>query len=85
MPNHEDEKAGRIIQTAHTIVWETQPSEFAALLREQQLIRTFKPRFNVVGIPNRQKSLFLCLGKSPARPFTSPMKPIPKRLPGKDR
>ncbi len=69
MPNHEDEKAGRIIQTAHRIVWETQPSEFAALLREQQLIRTFKPRFNVVGIPNRQKSLFLCLGKSPAATF----------------
>jgi excinuclease ABC subunit C len=69
MPNHEDEKAGRIIQATHCVVWETQPSEFAALLREQQLIRMFKPRFNVVGIPNRQKSLFLCLGRSTAAMF----------------
>ncbi len=69
MPTNEDEKAGRIIQSAEEIVWETQPSEFAALLREQHLIRTFRPRFNVQGIPNRQKSVFLCLGKSPVETF----------------
>ncbi len=69
MPTNEDEKAGRIIQSAEEIVWETQPNEFAALLREQHLIRTFRPRFNVQGIPNRQKSVFLCLGKSPVEMF----------------
>lgn len=69
MPNHEDEKAGRIIQAAQQIVWEPLPSEFAALLREQQLIRSFRPRYNVQGIPNRQKSLFLCLGRGPAATF----------------
>jgi len=69
MPTNEDEKAGRIVQSAEEIVWETQPNEFAALLREQHLIRTFRPRFNVQGIPNRQKSVFLCLGKSPVEMF----------------
>jgi excinuclease ABC subunit C len=71
LPNHEDEKAGRIIQSAVRIVWEPQPSEFAALLREQQLIRRFRPRFNVQGIPNRQRSVFLCLGRGPAATFYS--------------
>ncbi len=69
MPNNEDEKAGRIIQSTEEIVWESQPSEFAALLREQHLIRTFRPRYNVQGIPNRQKSVFLCLGRSPVETF----------------
>lgn len=69
LPNSEDEKAGRIIQSAQTIVWETQPSEFAALLREQWLIRTYQPKYNVQGIPNRQKSVFLCLGRGPAETF----------------
>jgi excinuclease ABC subunit C len=69
MPNHEDEKAGRIIRSTSEIVWETQPNEFAALLREQQLIRTFRPSFNVLGVPHRQKSVFLCLGREPAATF----------------
>ena len=47
MPNNSDEKAGRIVQNAETIVWEKQPSDFAALLREQMLIRRFQPRMNV--------------------------------------
>ncbi len=65
LPTNEEEKAGRIIQSAAEIVWETQPSEFAALLREQSLIRTFRPRFNVQGMPDRQRPVFLCLGRSP--------------------
>lgn len=69
LPNSEDEKAGRIVQSTVEIVWETLPSDFASLLREQYLIRTFRPRFNVQGVPNRQKSLFLCLGRSPAAMF----------------
>jgi len=69
MPTQEGEKSGRIVQSAVRIVWETQPSEFAALLREQHLIRSFRPRFNVQGIPQRQRSVFLCLGRKPAETF----------------
>jgi excinuclease ABC subunit C len=69
MPNNSDEKAGRIIQAAQGIVWEKQPSDFAALLREQMLIRRFQPRLNVVGMPKRQQSAFICLGNGPAESF----------------
>lgn len=66
LPHNEEEKAGRIVQTTQSIVWEPQPSEFAALLREQYLIRHFQPRFNVQGMPKRQRPVYLCLGKPPA-------------------
>jgi excinuclease ABC subunit C len=69
MPNNSDEKAGRIVQNAETIVWEKQPSDFAALLREQMLIRRFQPRMNVVGMPKRQQQAFVCLGNGPAEQF----------------
>lgn len=69
MPNNTDEKAGRIIQSAEAIVWEKQPSDFAALLREQLLIRRFQPRLNVVGMPKRQQQGWVCLGNSPAEHF----------------
>lgn len=66
LPHNEEEKAGRIVQSTQSIVWEPQPSEFAALLREQYLIRHFQPRFNVQGMPKRQRPVYLCLGKPPA-------------------
>jgi excinuclease ABC subunit C len=66
LPGSQDEKAGRIVELTRSIVWEKQPSEFAALLREQQLIRTWQPTLNVVGMPNRRQSAFLCLGRGPA-------------------
>ena len=69
MPNNADEKAGRIIQSTESIVWEKQPSDFGALLREQMLIRRWQPRLNVVGMPNRQQQAFVCLGNSPAERF----------------
>lgn len=69
LPNNEEDKAGRIVQSTNAIVWETQPSEFAALVREQFLIRQFQPRFNVQGIPRRQQPIFICLGKQPAEQF----------------
>jgi excinuclease ABC subunit C len=43
----EGDKAGRIIREAHDVAWEYEPSEFAALLRELQLIKRHRPRFNV--------------------------------------
>lgn len=69
------EKSGRMIEGARGIQWETQPSEFAALLREQQLIRRFRPRWNVQGIPERQRPLYLCLGRPPAPYFFVSAKP----------
>tara|TARA_R110002049_G_scaffold27321_2_gene93950 strand:- start:3340 stop:4524 length:1185 start_codon:yes stop_codon:yes gene_type:complete len=70
-----DEKGGRIIENARAIQWETQPSEFASLVREQQLIRTFSPRWNVQGVPKRQRPVYLCLGRSPATFFLSSKPP----------
>lgn len=69
------EKSGRIIEAARAVQWETQPSEFAALLREQHLIRRFRPRWNVQGIPERQRPLYLCLGRQPAPYFFITAKP----------
>jgi excinuclease ABC subunit C len=66
LPGNEEDKSGRIVQSTARIVWETQPSEFAALLREQSLIRQFQPRFNVQGIPRRQQTVYVCLGRGPA-------------------
>lgn len=73
--SNSDEKGGRIIENTRAIQWETQPSEFAALLREQQLIRMFSPRWNVQGVPKRQRPVYLCLGRSPAYFFLSPTPP----------
>ncbi|TWU60115.1 UvrABC system protein C [Rubripirellula tenax] len=67
--SNSQEKGGRIIESARAIQWETQPSEFAALVREQQLIRRFEPRWNVQGVPKRQRPVYLCLGKKPTTFF----------------
>ncbi len=77
LPKDEDDKSGRIIENSHAIVWQPQPSEFAALLREQYLIRRFQPRFNVQGLPKRQQPIFVCLGKSPAEHLFTSRKPEP--------
>lgn len=73
--SNSDEKGGRIIENARAIQWETQPSEFAALLREQQLIRMYSPRWNVQGVPKRQRPVYLCLGRSPAYFFLASIPP----------
>ncbi|TWU30554.1 GIY-YIG nuclease family protein [Novipirellula artificiosorum] len=70
-----EEKGGRIVENTRAIQWETQPSEFAALLREQQLIRRFSPRWNVQGVPKRQRPVYLCLGRMPAPYFFLAAKP----------
>ena len=41
------EKGHRILGEARALEWEYQPSEFAALLRELELIKRFRPRLNV--------------------------------------
>ncbi len=65
-PNSRDPKAGRILEHTRTLVWEQTADEFAALLRELELIRRFRPRFNVLGQPGSRRYLYLCLGRSPA-------------------
>jgi excinuclease ABC subunit C len=61
-----DPKAGKIIQQTRVLLWEQLGDEFAALLRELELIQTHRPRFNVHGIPGLQRHHYLCLGKGPA-------------------
>jgi excinuclease ABC subunit C len=64
-----DPKAGRIIRHTQSIVWESMPDEFGALVRELELIRRFRPRFNVQGMPNYRRYIYICLGRAPA-PYT---------------
>jgi excinuclease ABC subunit C len=59
-------KAGKIVAQAKSIVWEVVPSEFASLLRELELIRRWRPRWNVQGQPLRRRLTFICLGRAPA-------------------
>jgi excinuclease ABC subunit C len=61
-----DPKAGHILKHASSIVWEHAPNEFAALLRELELIRRWRPRFNVQGQPQRRRRAYVCLGRKPA-------------------
>lgn len=70
-PSNADAKGGRMIRHARAIQWEIQPSEFASLLREQQLIRKFSPRWNVQEVPQRQRPVYLCLGRNPAYFFAA--------------
>lgn len=65
-PKSRDPKAGRIIARTRRILWEEQPSEFAALLRELELIRRWRPPANVHGQPGRRSLTFLCIGRRPA-------------------
>src|SRR5262249_32255674 len=63
-----DEKAGRILRHSRAILWEPAACEFTALLRELELIGRWQPRHNVQGIPDRERWLYLCLGRK-AAPF----------------
>jgi excinuclease ABC subunit C len=61
-----DPRAARIIRHSVRLVWETAPHELAALLRELELIRRFRPEFNVVGQPGQFRRVYVCLGRGPA-------------------
>jgi excinuclease ABC subunit C len=65
-PNSRDPKAGRILANTRLLAWEVGTSEFAALLRELELIRRWQPRFNVQGQPRRLRRGYVCLGRRPA-------------------
>jgi excinuclease ABC subunit C len=59
-------KAGKILRQARVILWEVWGHEFAAVMRERELIRRWRPRWNVQGQPLRRRHAFLCLGRAPA-------------------
>jgi len=76
-PASRPSKATRMIRQTRTIVWEVWPREFSALLRELELIRRWRPRFNVVGQPAPFRHGFLCLGRAPA-PYLFVTRNVPK-------
>ncbi len=77
-PSSAKSKSGRIIASTVRIVWEISPTEFAALHRELELIRRWRPRFNVKGQPNNgRRPIYLCLGRKPA-PYVFLAKKPPK-------
>src|SRR5262249_3276542 len=61
-----DPKAGRILLPSRAIVWEVCRDEFASLHRELELIRRWRPRFNVQGQPDGRRRTYVCLGRRPA-------------------
>ncbi len=65
-PRSRDPKAGRILKNTRTLAWEVAPSEFAALLRELELIQRWQPRFNVQGQPLHRRRVYVCVGRRPA-------------------
>lgn len=65
-PRGRPPKAIHILRDAHALVWEPAADEFAALLRELELIRRWRPRFNVQGQPRRMRRLYVCVGRQPA-------------------
>ena len=65
--NSRHPKAGKIVSHTRVLVWEETADELAALLRELELIRHFKPRFNVQGMPGPRRYVYLCLGRKPAQ------------------
>lgn len=78
--NSRDPKAGRIVRHTRTLVWEYAENEFAALLRELELIQLFRPRFNVLGQPGRQRYFYICVGRPPAPYAYVSREPSPKDL-----
>ncbi len=64
--NSRHPKAAKIIEQTGELVWETCGDEFAALLRELELIQTRRPRYNVQGVPGMQPYHYICIGQPPA-------------------
>ncbi len=71
-------KARRIIARTRRLVWELAGHEFSALVRELELIRRWRPRFNVRGQPRRLRSYYLCLGRGPAGHAYLAARPAPR-------
>jgi excinuclease ABC subunit C len=63
-----DRKAKKILRHGRGIIWEVCATEFAAVLRELELIRRWRPTWNVQGKPRRSPSVYIVLesGDSPS-------------------
>lgn len=59
-------KARNLLRRTRQIVWQVVPHDFLALVRELELIRRWRPRFNLMGQPRRRQRLFLAVGRAPA-------------------
>jgi len=68
-PQSRAPKSTKVLRDAKCIIWEVCGHEFAALLREVELIRRWRPRWNVRSQPLRRRLAFLCLGRQPAPYF----------------
>jgi excinuclease ABC subunit C len=79
-PAARSEKAGRIMEQARVVAWEPAPSEFAALLRELDLIRRWRPRLNVLGQPGRERYRYVCLRGGAAPGLYATREPSPKDI-----
>lgn len=64
------EKGARILREAETIDWEYTPSEFAALLRELRLIKSYRPRLNFAMKRDATHYSFIKLTRRPAPKLT---------------
>ncbi len=65
-PKNRDSKTTRLLGLTRSIVWEPCTHEFAALIRELELIRRWRPHFNVRGKPTRERPTYICVGRHPA-------------------
>lgn len=65
-PDSRDPKAGRILNASAALMWEESPTEFAALVRELELIQRHLPVYNVQGKPGRQRYRYVAVGRAPA-------------------
>ncbi len=79
-PNSRHPKAAKIIRNTRVLVWERLGDEFAALLRELELIQTLRPKYNVQGVPGLKRHHYICIGKSPAPYVYVTNKPTGKEL-----
>jgi len=61
-----NEKGRRIIGQTARLVWEPATHEFTALLRELELIRRWRTRFNVQGQPGRLRRTYVCVSAGAA-------------------
>lgn len=59
------DKGARILQSAHDILWEYAPSEFAAYLGELRQIRRYRPQFNHRGNVTR-RTVLIKVSRGPA-------------------
>lgn len=62
-------KQQRLAEQTQRVVWEVSAHEFTARLRELELIRRWKPRFNVQGRPHRRRVGYVYLTAHEAPQF----------------